>query len=292
MYHGIVPDEEEDSLLRYGHVQRSAFLWEMRWLKRHARVLPLWQAVETLRAGERFPARATVLTFDDGFRNNADVAFPILRVLDLPATFFVATGHLQPGTLLWMSVLTAKAFVEAPAGERLQRLAALRCEHLGGEPAASVARAYGSQAPEGVPEIGLRRTIAGMSSDQLRQLSRSPLVEIGSHSVTHALLTRCDAARLQHELCGSKEELERITGKAVRLFAYPRDDHNEGTVDAVRRAGYAAAAAVARAPEKRFDLFRLPRTGIYGSSRVRFLAKWLGLERFGGAARAQRSAVS
>src|SRR4051812_39893237 len=51
---------------------------------------------------ERKRARV-VLTFDDGFRNNADIAVPILRKYNVQATFFVSSRHSEPGKYLWFT---------------------------------------------------------------------------------------------------------------------------------------------------------------------------------------------
>src|SRR5262249_60313533 len=48
---------------------------------------------------------AVLLTFDDGFRNNAEVAAPILRRHNVPAVFFVASRHCTPGRYLWFTYL-------------------------------------------------------------------------------------------------------------------------------------------------------------------------------------------
>ena len=48
-----------------------------------------------------------LLTFDDGYRNNAEVAAPILRKYGIPAVFFVSSRHAAPGKFLWFSYLKA-----------------------------------------------------------------------------------------------------------------------------------------------------------------------------------------
>src|SRR5271165_1468535 len=48
-----------------------------------------------------------LLTFDDGFRNNAEVAAPLLRKYRMPAIFFVSSGHCERGRVLWFAYLQA-----------------------------------------------------------------------------------------------------------------------------------------------------------------------------------------
>jgi peptidoglycan/xylan/chitin deacetylase (PgdA/CDA1 family) len=71
-------------------VSPAAFTEQMRHLKRHYDVVSLSDGVAAVTAGG--PARRLVaITFDDGYRDNATIAAPILRSLGLPACFFVST---------------------------------------------------------------------------------------------------------------------------------------------------------------------------------------------------------
>jgi Polysaccharide deacetylase len=71
-----------------GAAQRG-FAQQMKVLARTANVLPLERALARLGAGEKLPARAVALTFDDGYRDNLTLAVPVLERLGLPATFFL-----------------------------------------------------------------------------------------------------------------------------------------------------------------------------------------------------------
>ena len=123
----------------------------------------------------------------------------------------------------------------------------------------------------------LHTALGGMSEDQLRALSRSPLVEIGAHTVTHPRLTMCSAERVETEVVEGRRRLEELTGRAVRFFAYPEGSYGEPVVEAVRRAGYDAAVAVDVPSGHVGDLFRLPRLVINRDATWRVAAKWAGL---------------
>jgi peptidoglycan/xylan/chitin deacetylase (PgdA/CDA1 family) len=82
----------------YSSVSPTAFCEQMQYLKDHYDVLHLRDAVRV--AGRRgWAGRVVAITFDDGYRDNATIAAPILRSLGLPACFFVATdmiGNQRP----------------------------------------------------------------------------------------------------------------------------------------------------------------------------------------------------
>jgi peptidoglycan/xylan/chitin deacetylase (PgdA/CDA1 family) len=64
-----------------------------RFFQAHFRIVPLAEQIAGCRSG-RNTAGTLSITFDDGYRDNAEIAAPILRSLDLPATFFVVTGFI------------------------------------------------------------------------------------------------------------------------------------------------------------------------------------------------------
>ena len=66
--------------------------------RRGYRFVPLSEMVEVIRRTGRAPDRAVAVTFDDGWKDNHEYALPILRRLGVPATFFLTTEHLRPGS--------------------------------------------------------------------------------------------------------------------------------------------------------------------------------------------------
>src|SRR5690606_10926871 len=47
------------------------------------------------------PRGLAALTFDDGFRNQYEVAYPILKRHQIPATFYVCSGLVESGAYIW-----------------------------------------------------------------------------------------------------------------------------------------------------------------------------------------------
>jgi peptidoglycan/xylan/chitin deacetylase (PgdA/CDA1 family) len=120
--------------------------------------------------------------------------------------------------------------------------------------------------------------------DGLRRLADRG-VEIGSHSVSHPLLTHLDDAELDGELRQSRERLESELRRPCRFLAYPFGDHDERVRAAARRAGYEAAFGLP-GKSRPFDRFGLPRIGIYRKDRLwRFSLKTSGRRPVGALAR-------
>jgi peptidoglycan/xylan/chitin deacetylase (PgdA/CDA1 family) len=114
-----VNDEFPGDMLTCSPAKFEAFC---RFFRQHFRVLPLSQQIAGCRAGYDLGGTLSI-TFDDGYRDNLEIAAPILRKLQLPATFFVTTGFIgslitppwdrdlprQPGWMSWDDVRTLHA---------------------------------------------------------------------------------------------------------------------------------------------------------------------------------------
>lgn len=127
-----------------------------------------------------------------------------------------------------------------------------------------------------VPELqGVTQVdeLATLDWDALRALTRDGLIGIGSHTRSHAHLTRLADDELHDELRESKSAIERELGAPCSVLAYPYGEHDQRVRDAARGAGYLAAFA-APGSSIGFDFFQVPRTAFWrNESRARCAAK-------------------
>jgi hypothetical protein len=112
-------------------------------------------------------------------------------------------------------------------------------------------------------KVGLPQTppseYSSATWDQLREMEAGG-IEIGSHSVSHPILTNISASRLESELVESRRRLESELHHAVELFCYPNGDFNAEVRRAVASAGYRAAVTTSPGFNDRgSDLFALDR---------------------------------
>jgi peptidoglycan/xylan/chitin deacetylase (PgdA/CDA1 family) len=242
-------------------------------LKRSWRVLPLRTAVELLTAGD-LKSRSLAITFDDGYADNAQVAWPLLQKHDCPATIFVSTGHLDGGRM-WNDTLieavrhSRRDFLQFPwmpdpmytrtLAEKRQLIDSLiaKVKH---RPFAEreqmcrdVAAACGATLP----------TDLMMTRKQLLAL-RGSCIDFGAHTIRHPILANLPDAEAEFEIRHGKVELEAMLGQPVQLFAYPNgkpsEDYLPKHVDMVRAAGFEAAVSTYwGACNRNSDPFQLPR---------------------------------
>jgi peptidoglycan/xylan/chitin deacetylase (PgdA/CDA1 family) len=290
-YHRIL--EQPDPLLA-SEPNVATFRWQIALLAECFNVMPLTEAVRAL-TSERMPPRAVAITFDDGYRSTHDLALPILQEFQLPATVFVATGHIEDEGSMWNDIILEAVRRLAPApidlaelglgcfptatqAERVQSATALteRSKYL-----APHARQALTAKLQALARDGLHRELM-LSGEMVRKLAANK-VEIGGHTVTHPILTRIadDAAR--REIIDNKQQLEAMIGKPVTLFAYPNGksgtDYDQRHVQMVKDAGYEAAFTTSSGAATRLDnSYEFPRGRPWDVSRLMFagrLLSWL-----------------
>ena len=271
IYHRVM---ERRDPLRPTEPTASEFEARMKWVKAHFNVLPLGDAVAGLNS-DRLPDRPLSITFDDGYADNHDMAMPILRNLGLPATFFVSTGYLDGGRMFNDTVIET---VRRAKGDVLDASAqdlgvhpistdAERCIAIG----AILGQVMNMQPTERHDRVeALAAALEAdlptdmmMTSTQVVALHRAGM-EIGGHTVNHPVLAAIPIDDASREISEGRRQLERITGSAVRLFAYPRGrpkrDYTATHVRLVRELGFEAAVSTAWGvcgPEA--DPFQIPR---------------------------------
>jgi len=280
MFHGV---EGEPIYPPCGYVLDAATLRrDLEYVRRHFNVLPLEEALERLRDGT-LPNRAATLTFDDGTRNLATHAGPVLRDLGLPAAVFLATGPMGTGEALWPDRLfLAFARTKVPdvdltavglgkcslrnAADRLQtRVAAV--EHFKLLPDAErIARVESLVAALGPGFDAYGGPFQMLAWEEARALASDGRVTLYPHSVTHPILSRCSDEKVEYEISESCLAVERETGRAPTIFAYPNggpEDFDERAKAALRRNGVRwALSTINGFADRDSDPLALPRIGI------------------------------
>lgn len=240
----------------------AVFRQQILMLRERCEIVSLSESMERARSRRNGRKPIAVITVDDGYDDFHEIAFPILRELDVPATLFVTTGFVERNLFLWPDQIrvmltkcaggeyTLKDFWEGERirlGEDSSREDAwnLLADRLVFESPATRAAAVSSLEQSLGVQLSADDMIdyRAMSWAQLRELS-SHGIEIGDHSHTHPHLPSLTADAARMDLSISKRILEETIGSPVRSFAYPngtRRDMNEEIVRILKDLGYRQA---------------------------------------------------
>jgi len=127
-----------------------------------------------------------------------------------------------------------------------------------------------------------RKTHRVLECDEIIELARGGLIEIGSHTVTHPQLSALNLDSQRYEILQSKRKLEEILDGPVIGFAYPHGrkcDYTDETVALVREAGFEYSCATSLGViDQGADRFQLPRVQVQdmdGESFARLVSEWL-----------------
>jgi peptidoglycan/xylan/chitin deacetylase (PgdA/CDA1 family) len=238
VYHRVGDGPDQDHCLDPGLISTTPemFARQMAFLKSAYHCLSIDELLEALRTGRGVPPRSVMVTFDDGYRDFLELAWPVLHWLQIPSLLFVATDHMEDkGSLYWwdrlyrMCFTTARAQVALPGvgtyslespEARLHAYRALRA-HLQRQPCpvtlatvTELERALDVEvAPVGQDHL--------LTWDEVRALSDAG-VAIGAHTRTHAIVSCLPLAQVRDEIAGAQEAIQRHFGQTWPVFAYPR----------------------------------------------------------------------
>lgn len=176
------------------------------------------------------------LTFDDGYRDNLELALPVCATLQAPFTVYLTTGFMDATSTIWWLDLEAlvrtqtavtlslngddRTFATATPKEKSKAYAELS-HHF--------ERANAAEREACVQQMAQRYSVDGIAStralmmswDEARQLAGHPLVTIGAHSITHPTLASLTAAQSRHEIAQSRTIIEERLNRKIDHFAYP-----------------------------------------------------------------------
>lgn len=297
LYHGVYDDRKADpSPFDRLHVPRTAFYQQVHWLRRHYTLVSLRQVIAWLNDEAPLPPRAALITFDDGYRNNFEIAWPILAELRIPAVLFLPTGFLGTNRFYWTEEVerrlrfTPASAVTLPDGARFplqnaaERRAAFKeiCDQLKVLSPAERERVWAALAAQlPLPSGPLAPQTGRLSWEEAEKLARAG-AEIGAHGVGHTPLIQLGLDDAFEEILLSKQELERRLGGSVTSLAYPNGDYDSALSDLALRAGYTCAFTTRPLlNHKGTDRYALGRVPVNSSdSFVEFVANVSGMPQF------------
>jgi len=295
MYHRILDEEdiERDHIQAGIIVSRKVFEKQMAYISKKYNLLSLKELTEILKKNQSPPSKSIVITFDDGWRDNYQNAYPIMKKYNIPAAIFLATDFIDSDNLFWFEeigmILAKRKITSDKLWEIIEKA---RKERKSASPPQSSdspkSGADSIDADRFIEElkqfdhdvilsiIGELRKESGISSEKIKgdrqTLSWDEVLEMsengidfGSHGCSHRILPGLERDEVKRELIESKRILEEKTGKTISLFSYPNGDFNEEIKKLVREAGYNCAVSTGayKIDQEAPDLYALKRIGIH-----------------------------
>lgn len=277
MYHSVADEDHTPWIDPSNHVPAEIFARQMAFLAHHRRVISLADLVDLLQRGESPDNGTVVITFDDGYLDNLTVAAPILEHHGLPATIFLASGHVERGEPQWIDQVysmfkfrTQNRLSWGETGVAGFDLALPEQYQAGYR---TVCKSLLSAAPDQRRNwlTGLREQLQPadkpprltMNWDEARSLlTRHRCFEIGGHTMEHRDLTSASEQEARMELTGCVSQINGQLGVQPRFFSFPYGRTSPLLQALVAEAGFSAAfGGDGSGPviNNKTNLFALPR---------------------------------
>jgi len=210
-------------------------------------------------ASEKSKKKFVIFTFDDGYADNFEIAYPIFKKHNVPFTIYVTTGLPDGHAFLWWYLLedlivknnsldlnifgkqTHYSTDTLKAKEiTFNQLRSILAVADKAELETHKANMFGNYIDQNAQ---LTKSIS-MTWNQIEELSKDPLVTIGSHTVNHYPLKSLDADESKFELSESKKNIETKIKKEVKHFCYPIGSYSSREIALANECGYQTATTV------------------------------------------------
>ena len=246
----------------------SHFRRQMQLIKHHFTPVSVQQLINAIEDSRSLPPRPALVTFDDGYRDNGTVAWPIMRDLQIPGVIFLATNHIGGSIpFLWDFVAycfeqtafgsAAENEVEIPLLGRVrlssmsdrQRLTAAWITESKKRPSKRrwpAAHSLASALDVYPPETAFSDLY--LTWDEVKSLAAEGM-EFGGHTRSHPILSQTSPEEAWEEIVGCQEALTQALGRPATSFAYPNGssadflaDHEKMVLSAGFRIAFSLAA--------------------------------------------------
>ncbi len=260
MYHRILPNSDKRTNFEEPgmFVSPSTFRKNLELLPRYFQFMELSEWLARKSAGLPLPKKSCAITFDDGWSDNYEYAFPILQEMGVPATIFLVSNMIGSSEMFWPERLSRTIYKIAtskpeywlnpdinwlkhgytdykfnnipPTQEELAQLIA-NAKRLPDQEIHT--RLNAIQIDLGSNEIQLKPSL--MSWEQVIEMMKSGLIDVGSHTCHHLRLnTQLPQETLKKEIITSKKQIEKQTGTPVKTFCFPNGDFTQEALSIVR----------------------------------------------------------
>ena len=285
MFHRVTDTFFDISLL----VKQKTFEECMKYIAQSYPVISMDFLSQNFDKWERIPNDSFVITFDDGWIDFCDTAYPILSRLKVPATAYLTTGFVSSKCSYWQERLN-HLLLQVLSNKKMF----LKKDNIISMPEINLKLKDLISRSDDKPVIfkfidylkkltndKILKTISDLEKilkehsikfskgknrffanwNEINSIKETD-ISFGSHTVSHSILTNEQTNVVEHEICKSKEVIEKETGREILHFCYPDGSYNDVIKKIVSESYKSACTTRAGFVSKGSDIYSLNRIGI------------------------------
>ena len=311
MYHRITIKNESKYFMQDGmYVDPDTFRMQILHLMDNYNIVPLEKILSIRDTNNKFENNkpCCIITFDDGWKDFYENAYPILKCFQVYSTVFLPTDYIGTNKLFWTDKL-AWIFkckeckndkydiigLTSSLGDAIKQIESIHLAHdLKIEKMIQILKKLPTKEIDDIlDELAYKWHVnintqgpSFLSWDEVKEMHDSGVVYFGSHTKSHQILTTSSDEVIQKELVQSKNMLieNNVVSPSFVPFAYPNGNYTRKIANMVRDAGYSIAVTTERGWNRlegdRNDLYKLKRVGIHqdiASSESMFACRIMGI---------------
>ena len=285
LFHGVV-EHDSHPLRNYNrkHLEKDAFADILKDMTDEGTAISLDDVVRFHNAGEPYPPKSFVVTFDDGFANNLTVAAPVLADFNVPATVYITTDFVENNRMSWIDRIewaieeTPKVGLTLPWNSESVNAGDVEDKRALLDDIRSHVKSDASIDPDILAtdiqlQCGLSETWSTLDPldlkltwEQVRELGNDSLFIVGGHTHTHAILSFLDENELADELDTSLTLLRENAGVGNTHYSYPEGlahCYSDTVIAALKARGVVCCpTAIDGVNKPDVDLFNLKRVPV------------------------------
>jgi len=256
MYHRVLVDPKDQIVpVQPGmYVTKKSFKKQLNYLTKHHKVVKLIDLLD-MQYRERKHENVCSITFDDGWIDNYEVAFPLLYERNIPATFFLATNLIGTQKWFWpdevaffiskfnpkmrgaifsqvnipIEIKQMLVKIKYTNTEMLTNLV-YKIKSLPSMQMEKIITTVRDSIKNNMPDLRLL-----MNWENVLEMHNTGLADFQPHTHNHQILTNVDYVTAEYEIKRSKEIIEAKLNKKVDCFCYPSGKYSSDIIEILQK---------------------------------------------------------
>jgi len=256
LYHGVT-NYKSKGIENFSakHIDENIFIEQMKFIKKECNVISIDDFIELKSNNAKLPPKSVIVSFDDGFKNNYEVAAPILSDLQIPAIFYVASGIVNTDLMFWVDIIEdcinnthssidielekPYSFTLLTETNKINALTKIKsfCKTVNFNENKIVLKAL-QKVTNFDAGVEHSKNYEKIKWTELDEMNKDVNFTIGGHSLYHNILSQLEDRSLEKEISCSLDLLNINLNEVIRHYSYPegQSNHfNKKTIDTLKK---------------------------------------------------------